>query len=180
MRILKIILGLLLALFLIGFIALFIIGNGVPDKMTVSKTVKIDAPPSALYTQVNDLKNWENWSPWYKAEPDMDLTYSQNASGQNSWYSWKGEKSGEGKLTIKKTIPNERIETFVEFVGMGESQGFWDFKPNGSSTDVTWGMTADSGSNFFAKAMFKMFFPSAMEKSFTDGLNNMKSVVEGK
>jgi len=179
MRILKIILGLIVALFLIGLITTFVIGNGVPDEMTVTQTMKMNAPASAAYNQVNELKNWENWSPWYKMEPDMDLTYSGNTSGANSWYKWKGDKTGEGQLTIKNTVPNKRIDTYLEFKGMGDSNGFWEFKPNGNATDVTWGMTAKTGDNFFAKAMTKMFFPRAMKKSFNEGLTNMKGIVEG-
>jgi len=179
MRILKIVFGLIFAILLIGLIAAFVIGNGVPDEMTVTETMQMNATPAAIYNQVNELKNWENWSPWYKMEPEMELTYSGNSNGPDSWYKWKGNKTGEGQLTIKKTVPNQRIETYVQFKGMGDSNGFWEFKPNGGATDVTWGMTAKTGDNFVGKAMTKMFFPSAMKKSFTEGLNNIKGIVEG-
>jgi len=180
MRILKIILLVIVALILIGLTTAFIIGNGVPDEMTVTKSMQMNAPAATIYNQVNELKNWENWSPWYKMDPEMELTYSGNTNGPNSWYKWKGEKTGEGQLTIKKTVPNQRIDTYLQFKGMGDSNGFWEFKPNGSATDVTWGMTAKTGDNFFAKAMTKMFFPSAMKKSFDEGLTNIKGIVEGK
>jgi len=173
MRVLKILLGLL---FLLA-IVLLVVGLTTPKQLEVSKTIEMNAPVDKVFNQVNNLKNWENWSPWYKMEPTMDLTYSNNPVGENSWYKWKGEKTMEGQLTITKVVPNQRIETAIDFKEMGKSTGYWDFKSKGNTTEVTWGMKADAEGNPFAKAMMRLFFPMQMNKSFDDGLTNMKEVV---
>jgi len=175
MKILKILLGIIL----LFAIVLLVVGLTTPKQLSVEKTVEINAPVDKVFDQVNNLRNWENWSPWYKMEPTMDLTYSDNAAGANSWYKWKGEKTMEGQLTITKAVPNQRIETAIDFGEMGKSDGYWDFKSKGNSTEVTWGMNADTPGNPFSKAMMRLFFPGQMNKSFTDGLNNMKEVVGG-
>lgn len=175
MRVLKILIGLILLI----AIVLLVVGLTTPKQMHVAQTMEINAPVDQVFNQVNNLKNWENWSPWYKMEPTMNLTYSNNPSGANSWYKWKGEKTGEGQLTIMKTIPNQRIETALDFGDMGTSAGYWDFKNKGNSTEVTWGMNADAPGNPFARAMMRFFFPGQMKKSFNEGLTNMKEVVGG-
>jgi len=175
MRVLKILIGLLL-LFAIVFLVL---GVTAPKQMSISKTMEINAPADKVFNQVNNLKNWEKWSPWYKMEPTMALTYSDNPSGANSWYKWKGDKMGEGQLTITKAIPSQRIETALDFGEMGQSTGYWDFKSKGNSTEVTWGMNAENTGNFLKKTQTRIIFPMMMNSSFKKGLTNIKEVVGG-
>jgi hypothetical protein len=42
-------------------------------KMNVIKSIYVDAAPEKIYPIINDLSNWEQWSPWVIAEPNALL-----------------------------------------------------------------------------------------------------------
>ena len=44
-------------------------------KATNSITVVVKSPPDAVYNQINDLKNWNNWMPWNKMDRNMQVTW---------------------------------------------------------------------------------------------------------
>src|SRR5207244_494994 len=37
-----------------------------PSEFQVARSTTIAAPPSAVFTQVNELRKWKAWSPWAK------------------------------------------------------------------------------------------------------------------
>jgi len=100
MKILKKVL--LVALVLVAITA--IIGWLMPGTAKLERTLVMKGSADAIYEQVNTLKNWEKWSPWFKMDPNQKLTYSELASGPGAYYSWKGEKTGEGTITIAEVV----------------------------------------------------------------------------
>ena len=42
-----------------------------PGTFRVERSIVIAAPPEAVFVQVNDLHNWNAWSPWAKRDPNM-------------------------------------------------------------------------------------------------------------
>ena len=101
MKVLKV-----LSYIIIGLIAVFLI---VPLFLSPdvyfeeSETMPVD--PVAAFTQVNDLHNWEKWSPWAEMDPKMDVTYIGNETGEGAAYKWEGPVAGKGRLTILKSEP---------------------------------------------------------------------------
>jgi len=55
----------LLALAFIAIILIAVVA-GQPCEFTVSRSLKISAPPEKIFPHVNDLHKWEDWSPWAK------------------------------------------------------------------------------------------------------------------
>ena len=43
-----------------------------PAQVRVERSIEISAPAEQVFANVNDLKKWETWSPWYAAEPDAN------------------------------------------------------------------------------------------------------------
>jgi hypothetical protein len=35
-----------------------------PADFRVTRSASIDAPPEVVFAQVNDLRKWNDWSPW--------------------------------------------------------------------------------------------------------------------
>ena len=59
-------------------------------KMNVIKSIYVDAAPEKIYPIINDLSNWEQWSPWVIAEPNAQL----NVAADGKYHEWDGEIIG--------------------------------------------------------------------------------------
>ena len=156
---------------------LLIISFFLPSEMHVERSIVINAPASVAFEQVNVVKNWENWSPWKKMEPEAEMTYFGSGAGTGSGYSWKGKKTGEGTLTITESKPNELIVTELEFKGMGKASGGYHFEPSDNSVKVTWYFDSGKSGNPLFKYM-NVMMKGMLEKQFDDGLNGIKEISE--
>lgn len=150
------------------------------DEFTVSRSIVIAAPPAVVFTQVNDLRKWEGWSPWAKLDPNAEETFSDPSSGEGASFGWSGNKDvGEGMMTIVESRPNDRVELKLEFVKPFKdvSTSEFIFKPEADQTVVTW--TMHGKKNFIAKAVgLVMNCEKMIGGQFEQGLSQMKAVVE--
>ena len=72
-----------------------------PSEFHVERSLAMNAPPEAVFAQVNDFHHWEAWSPWLKEDPNAKRTYEGPASGEGAIFRWAGnDKVGEGSMTI--------------------------------------------------------------------------------
>ena len=172
MKILKRILAVLAILIAVLLVVSFFL----PSKMRVQRHLTINAPVAVVFDQINTLHNWEAWSPWRKMEPEAQMTYNNIPSGAGASYSWKGDKTGEGSLTISESVPNEKIVTQLEFKGQGQSTGGFHFKTEGDSVKVNWYMDMES-SNPLMKYM-SLMMKGMLGKQFEEGLNSIKTIAE--
>jgi len=142
----------------------------------------MSAPPQAVFPQVNDLHNWEAWSPWAKIDPAMKTTFAGPAAGTGAIYTWVGNsKVGEGRMTITDSRLNERIQIKLEFFKPFKATHMaeFTFKPEGSQTSVTWTMSGKN--NFMGKAFgLVMSCDKMIGSDFEKGLANLDEVVGGK
>jgi len=166
-RILLVLLVLVLAAVVIGFL--------MPGSRKIERSVAMGVPATAIYGQINELKNWPNWSPWYKLDPNAKIVYSEPSSGLNAWYTWESDNKnvGKGKMTIVEVQDNGYIKTRLEFDGMKEAYGYFRLEPQGESTQVTWGLDADFGNNPIFRLMGPMM-DKMLGETFTQGLTASK------
>ena len=150
-----------------------------PADFTISRSTTVNAPPAAVFTQVNDFRKWEAWSPWLKMDPNTKVTFDGPAEGKGAKYAWVSEKTGEGNMTIVESQPNEQVKIDLIFVKPFKADNDVDFtfKPEAGGTAVTWTMIGKN--NFFGKA-FGLFMD--MDKmiggDFEKGLADIKSAAE--
>ena len=151
-----------------------------PAEFRVARNATVSAPPAVVFSQVNDLHNWEAWSPWAKLDPAMKQTHEGAPAGTGAVYSWAGNSEvGEGRMTITESRPNELVRIKLEFLKpfAATNTTEFTFKPEGNQTAVTWAMSGEK--NYVAKAMC-MFV--SMDKmvggDFEKGLTALKSVSE--
>lgn len=168
----------ILFLLLIGIIGTAIYIAVQPNEFEVTRTRTIKAPISVLYDNVVDLKNWEAWSSWVEADPDMKITLSKQTKGVNGSYSWE-DKDGVGTMKIIETKPNASIKLNMQFAEFPPSKINWNFQSNNDgSTDAKWTITGkDLPFNF---KMFSILM-GGMEKQigphFERGLEKLDSIV---
>ena len=153
-----------------------------PDDYRLTRTTVIVAPAAAVFAQVNDLKKWDDWSPWAKLDPNAKVTFSGPQSGPGASFKWDGnDKIGAGTMTITDSKPYERVATRTDFVKPfeGTSRADFVFSQTGERTNVIWTMSGTH--NFIGKAMcLVMSMENMLGPDFEKGLAQLKDVVERK
>lgn len=153
-----------------------------PSHFRVQRTGRITAPPEKVFPHVNNLRNWDAWSPWAKLDPNAKVTFEGPESGTGSVFRWSSGQHdvGVGSMTITESKPHELVRIRLEFIEPfeGVNQTEFTFKPEGEQTVVTW--VNEGEMNFIGKAIC-MFndMDSMLGGMFEKGLANMKAVVEG-
>jgi hypothetical protein len=151
-----------------------------PADFRITRSAAIAAPPEAVFAQVNDLHNWEAWSPWAKLDPAAKSTYEGPAAGVGAAFAWSGNnKVGEGRMTITESRPDELVRFKLDFLKpfKGSNTAEFTFKPESNQTTVTWSMYGKY--SFLPKAIGLFLNCDKMAGGqFETGLAQMKSVAE--
>jgi hypothetical protein len=169
----------LLALALIVFLFIIVIA-GRPDDFVISRATRIFAPPDKVFPRVNELRKWEDWSPWAKLDPNARNSFEGPAAGVGSAMSWDGNKKvGAGKMTIIESNVSDLVRIKLEFLRpfQATNTAEFNFKSESAQTLVIWSMTGKN--NFFFKVFSLMMnFDDMVGKDFEKGLASLKAVVE--
>jgi uncharacterized protein YndB with AHSA1/START domain len=104
-----------------------------PDRFVVRREAVINAPPRQVFAAINNLRNWESWSPWAKLDPSAETRYEGPAAGPGAAFEWAGDKNvGAGRMTIVDSRPSERVDLRLDMR-----------KPFASANDVTFFLAPD-------------------------------------
>ena len=159
----------------LAIVALLVAAAMQPDSFRVERSRDIAAAPEAVRAQLTDLERWAAWNPWAELDPNMQLTYSEPASGVGAWYEWQGNDDvGRGRMEITE-VSDERVVYNLQFVEPFESQSdvILELQPQGDGTRVSWIM---EGENDFVSKMFAVFMDmeEMIGKDFDKGLANLE------
>ena len=148
MKALKYILLLLLIL-VIGF-SIYIAVQ--PNSFEVERSRTMKAPITMVYDNIIDFKNWEAWSSWVEADPEMKITLPEKTQGVGGSYSWE-DKDGIGTMKTLAATPSTSITQEMQFADFPPSSISWNLKPNADgTTEVTWNIKGEN-----LPFVFKMF-----------------------
>ena len=166
----------------LGFMAigLVVVIAGRPDEFVVSRATTIAASREKVFPHVNDLHQWDDWSPWAKIDPQAKSTFGGPAAGVGASMAWDGnQKVGAGKMTIVDSQPSERIRIRLEFLRpfVATNMVEFTFQTEGPQTHVTWSMYGKN--NFFLKVFgLVMNCDDMIGKEYSKGLATLKAVAE--
>jgi uncharacterized protein YndB with AHSA1/START domain len=152
-----------------------------PEDYRISSATMIDAPPAAVFAQVNELKNWEKWQPFLKMDPETVAKYEGPAAGEGAEYHWTGTKSGEGRMKIVRSRQDSLVDLDLHFLKPmeGKATAQFTFVPIDGRTQVEWSMTGKS--DFTHRVLSTvMCMDRGMSHVFGQGLADLKRVVEGR
>lgn len=141
-------------MWLLFFFALFLISAYLlPQHAKIERTEQIEASPKIVFSQVNDLHNWEKWSKWHIIDTDLKTEFNNHGGGQGAGVIWKSnfDKIGTGKLTITESIPYDSIVCVLQFPEKRPATMKFLFEENGEKTSLKWILTCDVGFNPFAR-----------------------------
>lgn len=154
-----------------------------PPQYRVQREATISASPTVIFDHINDLKKFNEWSPWAKLDPGAKTTFAGPSAGKDAVLAWSGnDKVGEGKMTVIESKPSDLVRYRLDFVRPypGTSEAAIALKGTGDKTQVTWTMTGEQ--TFVERAMCVLIMAS-MDRmiggDFERGLANLKAQVRG-
>ncbi|MBM4207160.1 MAG: SRPBCC family protein [Gammaproteobacteria bacterium] len=153
-----------------------------PDQFSVSRTGSINASAEVIFQHINNLHNWDAWSPWAKLDLNAKNSFEGPNEGIGAKTSWSGNnKVGTGSMTVTESRPHDYIQFKLEFLKPMQATNTAEFslKQNGDRTTVTWTM---SGANSFMGKIMSVFMncEKMVGGQFEQGLVSLKNVVESK
>ncbi|HVE85010.1 MAG TPA: SRPBCC family protein [Myxococcales bacterium] len=161
-------------------VVLTAVGFILPSRQRVVRTVEVQAPVSAVFPLINNLKTgWTQWNPFVSPDDKTyQVSYSGPEEGVGASQAWDGEKTGEGKLKIIRADPTRGIDYQVML--MHDSyrlDSSFTCEPKGQVTQVTWTCDMEVGNNplrrYFGLTMDR-FLGGEMER----GLGAIKAKSE--
>ncbi len=176
MKFLKGLLITLVALFLV-YVLLAVFS---PKEYSVTRELEVDASKEAVWSQINTFEKWQAWSPWKEKDSTLTSTFEGSAGTIGSKTTWIGdpELSGTGSMTLKESVPNEKIVYDLEFPEWESvSEGYIALEETESGgTKMTWN---DKGALPFLMRPMGMFgmFDKMMGPDFEKGLENIGKVA---
>jgi Polyketide cyclase / dehydrase and lipid transport len=167
----------IIKLALFSFIILFLVITGIslfiPSHIRISRAVDIRTKPDSVWQQVDDLRKWEQWNPFFDNLATKKIEYLDTANGklnaikvETTTVKWAEKKSDEHIAEMKN---DNRQPVISGWKCMGNSgadlitvQWYMDFKLHWYPWEK------------FGSLMFEKSYGSQMEK----GLTNLKTLLE--
>ncbi len=159
--------------------AISLIATQRPDTFRVSRTASIAAPPDKLFALINDVREFNSWSPYVLRDPQATGRYSGPAAGPGARYDFDGKKSGSGSFEITAATPPSQVRMRLDMTAPFEVHNVVTFTlvPQGPATQATWAM--EGPAPFLSKFMGVIFDMDKMVGTdFETGLANLKARAE--
>lgn len=174
MRTLKTILKFFLFLILGLTVVALIAAAFLPKQTTYSAEITIEKPHTEVYNYISMLRHQEQYGYWNLADPNMIQTYEGTDGTVGFRTKWLSKKMGNGSQVITKLVPNESMESALDF-GMGDkpAQSIIQVQPTTDlQSKVYFGVT------MYAKYPFNLMFLMPMNEPFDVSLGNLKRILE--
>ncbi len=147
----------------------------------VKREITINRSPEAVFAYLKLLKNFQNWNPFLKKDPQARVEF-RGTDGQPGFITaWNGNKEmGSGEQEITKIVEGQRVEFELRFLKPFQATNSAQFavEPVGSGhTKVSWHM---HGKSVFPMSLFSLFLnmDKIVGREFEAGLVKLKSVLE--
>ena len=171
----KIVGGVLSIPFLIIGAAFFL-----PNQTEVHRSIEIDTSPENIFNMVNNLEQWQRWSPWAEKDKNMQVQYIGPKSGVGATMTWQSENPqvGSGSQKIVISNPSSMVSINLTFEAQNDATAFFmiDSLDNNRSR-ITWSFVGQHGTNPVNRYMGLMF-DTWVGQDYERGLLNLKALLE--
>lgn len=150
-----------------------------PRHAHVERSVVMAAAPSAVFAYINDLSQFNKWSPWAQIDPATQYAFTGPTSGVGATMTWQSEHPhvGNGTQEIIESVPDEHVTTRLRFAGEGDATATIALAPEPNGTRVTWSFDSDLGLNPLSR-YFGLMLDSMIGSNYEQGLATLKSLAE--
>ena len=158
----------------------FIIALFLPSSFRIDRSVEIEKSVEVAFQTAYDMKQRAKWDPWIEMDPEALIILDIHPDIIGSGYHWKGDIIGEGKLTIKEFIVNQKIKSEIEFIAPRSAtfDVIWTFEPNESKDKIKVSWAFEGTLSYPMERWFGLFMDQSLGSSFEKGLSNFKALVE--
>jgi effector-binding domain-containing protein/uncharacterized protein YndB with AHSA1/START domain len=172
------------ALKIVGIVLLFILALilivplFLPGSFYVTRTNEVNKPIEQVFKAATDYTLRAKWDPWLEQEPEAEVRVGNVPEMIGSWYEWKGEVIGSGRMEILEVeIPN-KIVASLHFIEPFDSKStvIWEFENVEGKTKVTWGFEGTAA--YPIERIFMVNIDGQIGPDFERGLANFKKMVE--
>jgi hypothetical protein len=162
-------------------VVLIVVGFFLPQTAHVERSIVVNASPDTVFQEVNTFEEYNDWSPWFKRDPDAVYEYSGADSGVGAKMSWKSDdpQVGNGSQEIIESTYPKHVKMEL-FFGEDPKPGYASFNlkelgPN--QTELTWSFDADFGNNIIGR-YFGIFMDDMLGPDYEQGLESLKAKIE--
>lgn len=166
---------------LLGLVAgLVLMAARKPDMFRVERRTTIGADAATIFALIDDLEQWDRWSPWAHKDPAMRKSFGTLRKGQGASMAWDGNKQvGRGRMSIMDSRPPDLVSMRLDFEAPFKATNFARFtlQPEIGGTEVVWSM--EGPAPLISKIMdMLMNMDRMIGRDFEAGLANLKSAAE--
>lgn len=169
-----------LSVIAVMIVAVLVIAANKPAEFRVERSREIAAPPERILAVIEDFRQWMQWSPYEKKDPNSKRTYSGAEKGRGAVYAWNGNRDiGAGRMEILE-MTAQLVRIKLEFFKPMHATSTAEFTlaPAGNGTRVTWAMIGNM--NFVCKVISVFVDTDKMcGPDFARGLEAMEAAVTG-
>ena len=172
-KIVLIVVGILVILVLVGFL--------LPSELSIQKSIRIATSEEVLFRKVSNMRNYNDWSPWFKQDPEAEYVFEgPEEGGPGSEIRWKGEVTKEGKMMITRTVPYDSVFMEIYFgkdLKESASSNFYLSEVTPDSVEISWAFHMDMGAGPIGRYI-GFFMKKEMATQYEIGLKELKSITE--
>jgi uncharacterized protein YndB with AHSA1/START domain len=163
-----------------AIILLFVvIGLIMPREVYVARSTFIDAPPDQVFAIVNNLRQFNEWSPWHGMDPDTRYEFFGPAEGVGARMEWASAdpEVGSGRQEIVASEADRLVRIALDFGDMGPASSEFRLAPGNGGTELVWAFHTDFGFNVILRWLGP-FFDGWIGPDYERGLINLKALAE--
>ncbi|MCS6904884.1 MAG: SRPBCC family protein [Bacteroidia bacterium] len=168
-------------LLIVVLISAFILsGFLLPAQYQVKRSIIIQASDTAIFQQINSMRNWKNWIAWNeKKDPTAQYYFRGPEFGVGSQMEWQGREVGQGIITIKSSTPNKSVQ-YDLLLEQGSFKGFGSLSITAEQKGyrLTWQDQGNLGNNPLFRWAGFLFMDSMLGSAFEEGLHRLKTKLE--
>ena len=155
------------------------IGFMFPSKVHVERATVINQPKEKVFAYVNNLHNFNSWSPWHDMDTAATYTFEGPETGVGAAMKWESNNKdvGKGMMKFVEVVDGQMIREELSFMDEGSAFATFTFAPEEAGTRVTWAFEFEVGMNPLLRIIGK-FMDGMVGKDFEKGLARLKSNLE--
>lgn len=169
----------LLAVIAFVCVGAVIAGLMLPREIEVARSTVIAAPAEAIFPYLNNLRRFNEWSPWAGRDPDAVYTFAGPETGVGAIMSFASEhpEVGTGWWRIVDATADEYVRLAQNADTVGVATSDYRLAPRGGGTRVTWALRVDAGANPLTRLKGALL-DLTLGPDYEAGLARLKRIVE--
>lgn len=164
-----ILLGLIVALVMIGFL--------LPTTIQVERRLDTAHSPELVNPVLADLRHFSQWAPWLLRRPETAWHIEGREPGVGQALVWQEtEHSAESRLRIVAVRPG-RVDLVMER-GAVEFESWWEVEAIPGGSQLRWGMQARLGALDLVGRYLGLVLPRLAGREYREGLERLDAYLE--